>query len=115
MNGLGQMYPDIYKHLKPYIDSAADMYGGEALDETGLANMAAEAVSSSGIMRAMPRGHSSSSVADFAKAMLLTSLFNRYGYPVEPYPYPYPVYPIFPVGRPGYRAPFRAGFRHGRR
>ena len=112
MSGLEEMYPDIYKFLKPHVDNIVAMYGGEALDGSVLDDMAAVAVASSGIEEAMPAFHNGSTAGDFAKAMLLTSLLGRYGYPAYPYPYPYPVYPGFP-GR-GFDGG-RHRYDHGRR
>jgi len=105
MGDLEDMHPEIYRQLRPFVDQVADSYAGEALDADALDQMAAEAVSSSGIARRMPRGHSVATANDFARSMLLGALVSRYGFPFFPY------YSFFPFARPFRRGGFRRGER----
>ena len=112
IKALQDMYPDVYKRLAPHIQRVVESYNGEALDESAIDNMTAKAVSGSGVVPAMSRGYNGNVISGFAKTMLLSSLFGRFGYPAYPYPI-YPEYPVYPVGEPFFRP--RAPFGHSRR
>jgi len=96
------MYPDVYKRMKPYVENVTDQFVGESLSEDSLDRMAEEAVAASAMMRDPPRGHNSNTLKDIAKLLVLSRLWDRdrdrYGY----VPYGPSYYPPY-WGRNGYR------------
>ena len=87
------MMPEIHKKMLPYIDEAAEFYGGtDKFNEDKLKNMTEYVMARSNFRSDPPDGYTEAAAGDIARGLILGRLF---GYPYYEGYYPYYSYPYY--------------------
>ena len=122
---LQDMDPFVFEQMQPYVAEAVFRFGGgRNITEADINRMAAEVVRDSRFHLYPPIGYNQLALLEIARFLLLISLYNTYGYNLNPFwqlyfgGIPGFVIPFLVVGHPLFRnIPWRRPFRrprHGR-
>ncbi len=99
--------PALYEELQPYVERTVDDYGaGRNLTESDIDRMVDEVMGTPHLRRNPPNGYNQQSLREWVRLLILVSLFNNYGYNLNPFwqiyygGIPYFLLPLFRPGRP---------------
>ena len=113
---LRHMYPGVYEQMLPYAQQAVTGFGaGRNITEADINRMTNEVVRNSSF-RGFPRQYTNQSLNNIARLLILSNLYNNFGYNLNPFwllyfggipPFLLPQRPPFGPGRPPHGRPSR--------
>ena len=116
---LQQMYPGVYEQMLPYVQQTVTGFGARRnITEADINRMTGDVVRNSSF-RGFPPGYTNQLLYHIARLMILDSLYNQFGYHLNPFwmlyfggipPFLLPPRPPLRPGRPPHgRPPHRRG------